>query len=529
MLVSMVEGDVERNVTNGSKLGAEDADYDIKGTDLPPPRTGALLEKFTFNLGKIFTAGATIAPRVKQISPHFTRDAYEQKIMWIEKKYVVLWDEETKRGWLVNGTSALLHLVRMSLKVYKKDYSQELLFDESMMQNETGHDAASARKVLKNERNRDLKVWRGKSENATETEQTLPVQNQPSASRKTKKSKYTFKNLVEQKWSVLEVLMESHKQLARLNGINLKLQIRRHLEGWNFEDLAGESDPEPRVATLKAVGYGWVDFVHSLKAITLFGSGFGNIIRPSKRERICSQWSQLPKGEYYLAASLHDLDVIMSKTRKTERGDIEIVRGLLWHSPIDPFTPCRCLSRGQIEEPREPCTENHDPVQALFPKASIRGSMLFPSPRKPENLNDNGAVVFGHTMSWTSNHWMAQIGGVSSDERSSPDHLDPQGTVSEASIPMTSLALNRSYLGRSGRTYGEPTYTFRSVDICTTTPEQYTIRHADSPLANRQNDVADTSEEEMEESEGSCGKRWWETSQLSRCEPNRGTAPKYRN
>lgn len=202
--------------------------------------------------------------------------------MWIEKKYVVLWDEETKRGWLVNGTSALLHLVRMSLKVYKKDYSQELLFDESMMQNEAEHDAASARKVLKNERNRDLEVWRGKSENATGAEQKLPVQNQPSAARKTNKSKYTFETLVEQKWSVLEVLMESYKQLVGLNGINLKFRIRRHLEGWNFEDLAGESDPEPRVATLKAVGYGWVDFVHSLKTITLFGRGFGNIIRPSK-------------------------------------------------------------------------------------------------------------------------------------------------------------------------------------------------------------------------------------------------------
>jgi hypothetical protein len=434
--------------------------------------------------------------------------------MWIETKYVVLWDEETKRGWLVNGTSALLHLVRMSLKVYKKDYSQELLFDESVMQNEAGHDAASARKVLKNERNRDLEVWRGKTEDATETEQKLPVQNQPSTSRKTKQSKYTFENLVEQKCSVLEALIESHEQLAELNGINLKLRIRRYLEGWNFEDLASESDPEPRVATLKALGYGWVDFVHSLKAITLFGCGFGNLIRPSKCEEICSQWSQLPKGEYHLAASLHDLNIIMSKTRKTERGDIEIVRGLLWHSPIDPFTPCRCLSRGQIEEPREPCTEKHDPVQALYPKSPTRGSMLFPSPRKPENLNDHGAVVFGHTVSWTSNHGLTQIGGVSFEERSSPDHLHAQGTVSEANIPMTSSALDRSSLERSVRIYGESTYTLRSVDIRTMTPEQDTIRHAGSPLVNRQNDVANTSEEEMEEPEDSWGKRWWETSQL---------------
>jgi hypothetical protein len=526
MLVSIAEGDVERNITDRQKIGAEDADYDIKGTDLPPPRAGALLEKFTFNLGKIFTAGATIAPRVNRMCSHFTRDAYEQKLMWVEKKYVVLWDEETKRGWLINGTSALLHLVRSSLKLYQKDYSQELLFNNDIMQNEARHDAASARKVLKNEQNRDLEVWRGKSEHATET---LLEQNQPSASRKMKRTKYTFENLVEQKWSVLEVLMESHKQLAALNGINLKLRIRRYLEGWNFEDVAGESDPEPRVATLKALGYGWVDFVHSLKAITLFGRGFGNLMRPSKHEKICSNWLQLPKGKYPLAASLHDLNIIMSKTRETEHGDIEIVRGLLWHSPIDPFTPCRCLSRGQVEQPCEPCTENHNPVQVFLPKSLIKGSILFPNPRKPENLNDNGAIIFGHSVSWTSNREIAQIGSVPSEERSVSDHPDQQGTGSESNVPVTTLALDRSDPGRLVRTYGESTYTLRSVDIRTTTQEQYTVIHADSPLAHRQNDMTDNDKEEMEDLEDSCGKKWWETSQLSRWEPKREIAPAYRN
>lgn len=219
----------------------------------------------------------------------------------------------------------------------------------------------------------------------------------------------------------------------------------------------------------------------------------------------------------------------MSKTRKTERGDIEIVRGLLWHSPIDPFTPCRCLGRGQMEEPHKLCMEDHDPVQALFPKALIKGSMLFPSPRKPETLNNNGAVVFGHTMSWTSNHRMAHIGGVSSEENCSPDHSDPQRTVLKADTPMTSLALNQSYPGQLGRTYGELAYTLRSVDISKMTPEQYTIRHADTLIANRQHDTTDTSEEEIEELEDSWGKMWWETSQLSRCGPKRATAPESRN
>jgi hypothetical protein len=448
--------------------------------------------------------------------------------MWIEKKYVVLWDEETKRGWLINGTSALLHLIRMSLRLYRKDYSDELLFDESKMQNAPEHDAASARKVLKDRRNRGLEIWGGKSENVKETERKLSVEEEVSASQKKKRSNYLFENLVEQKWSVLELLIESHKQVASLNGIDLKFRIRKHLEGWNFEDLAGECDPEPRVATLKAVGYGWVDFVHSLKAITLFGRGFGDIIKPSKSERICSQWSQLPKGEYHLAASLRDLNMIMSKSGDTEREDIEVVHGMIWHSPVDPFTPCKCLDYGMIGISRKLCTESHNPVQAFFPKGLIRGSMLFPRPRKPENLNNSGAVIFGHTMSWSSAHEMNEIGDVHSKRPSPPIPVIPRGTVSESDIPITSLSPDQSSSKRL-RTYGDVTYALRSVDNRKAKPGNSTSRHMGSSLASRQKYMTDNSDEDMEEPDDNWGKMWWEIGQLSRCGPRNEAAARDQN
>jgi hypothetical protein len=56
----------------------------------------------------------------------------------------------------------------------------------------------------------------------------------------------------------------------------------------------------------------------------LFGRGFGDIIKASGVERTWSRWSHLPCGENHLAASLHSLNVIMSKTSRTERGDIEV-------------------------------------------------------------------------------------------------------------------------------------------------------------------------------------------------------------
>jgi hypothetical protein len=519
MLVSMVRR--TQNETLLIALGAEDANYDIMGTNLPSPRAGALLEKFTINLGKIFTAGATFAPRVRHISPHFVRDVYEQKLMWIDTKYVVLWDEETKRGWLVNGTSALLHLVRMSLRLYKKDYPDELLFDERMMQNAPERDAVSARRVLKHSRNRRLEVWRGKSENVEETDQNIAGDGEISASRKRKSSRYLFEHLVEQKYGVLELLMESHKQLAGSNGINLKLRMRKHLEGWNFEDLASERDPEPRIATLQALGYGWVDFAHSLKAITLFGRGFGEIFRPSESERICSQWLRLPKGEYYLATSLSDLNNIMRRSGERQGEDTEVVRGLLWHSPMDPFTPCRCLDHGNIRTSGELCTENHNPVQAFFPKGLIRGSMLFPRPRKPENLNDSGAVIFGHTMSWRSAHGLNETEYVTSERRSSPYPSNPLKRVPDLDLPMTSLSLDQSSSDPPTSTYGNVASALRPVETRAPTPEKSTSRHAGRSPLIRPNYLTDTSEEDGEEYDDDWGKMWWETGQLSRCGPRK--------
>lgn len=71
-----------------------------------------------------------------------------------------------------------------------------------------------------------------------------------------------------------------HAHLAGRDGVNLKTRVRKHLEGWDFIDLATDEDPIPRVATIPTLGHGWVDFIRSIGAITLFGRGFCELIQP---------------------------------------------------------------------------------------------------------------------------------------------------------------------------------------------------------------------------------------------------------
>ena len=84
----------------------------------------------------------------------------------MSKKFVVMWDEGEKRGWLVNGTSALLHLLRASLEYNRTDkFNSAFLFKPGEIEDASIlHTADSAIEVLMNKTNMKLKIYPGKGE-----------------------------------------------------------------------------------------------------------------------------------------------------------------------------------------------------------------------------------------------------------------------------------------------------------------------------------------------------------------------------
>jgi hypothetical protein len=287
----------------------------------------------------------------------------------------------------------------MTLKTYSQgSFSSALLFKENKMKNATKHGPESAVEVLINDSNQVLEIWPGKHEVWHEEEVKTNASKEgreTSGSEKKKKGFTLFQDLVEQQYNTLELMIEHQKSLAGQNGVNLKLRARKHLEGWDFRDLANENDPRPRVATLQALGYGWVDFVRSIDAITLFGSGFGNIMQPGMVAGMCREWSQLPKGKYYLAVNLFDLKRIVEDCGNTTASGVEAVDGLIWHSPQHPFGPCNCKGHEANSKFKKFFSKRHDPVQVFCPKEST----LF-SKTQYYDLDNRGVVVFGHTKSW---------------------------------------------------------------------------------------------------------------------------------
>ncbi|KAF5623614.1 nucleoside phosphorylase [Fusarium sp. NRRL 25303] len=62
-------------------------------------------------LGPMITGGHSFELGIKDTLVHVARNGYIPRLKRISPKFVLLWDEADKRGWLTNGTSALSHIM----------------------------------------------------------------------------------------------------------------------------------------------------------------------------------------------------------------------------------------------------------------------------------------------------------------------------------------------------------------------------------------------------------------------------------
>lgn len=278
-----------------------------------------------------------------------------KRLKWLVKQKVLLWDDADKRGWLVNGLSALLHLVRASLHNDSTGISgSHLLFRPELLQEPEPNKLlpTAAAYVLFNGDNLDLKVY--------------------------DEEHGTFGDLVDLFYNILEKLIDYQKRVSGDNGANMTRQPRRILEGWDFHDLMANHDDRmfPWIVTLEPAGMCWVDFIRSQSIVTLFGSGFGDLIKPTGD--MCSKWEKLPCGESYIAASLSDLKDLMNVQRCPQT--VTRLGRSIWHTETDLFHKCSCDE------------DTHEPVQSLVPQFMSRS---IPGRDSSIPTSDAGAVIFG--------------------------------------------------------------------------------------------------------------------------------------
>lgn len=329
--------------------------------------------------GKVISAGVGIRKGKKDTPVHLSRSGpYLQEIQFARRIHVVMYDTEYRRGWLVDGASALLHLTRCRLS-HPNSYQDFRISDFCHARSGDGADAALF--ALQNDKNRKLKLF----EERETWEEITVTDGRPVHEYKTRVKPWCFEDLVRQTWNILEQIHDHQIRLSSDLGVGLRATNRERLEGFGFMDIVDEEVPlKPRVAYLKPSGRGWVDLIRIINAITLFGSGYGELIQSTRKgsSQFCQYWKTVPEGADYLTAMISTLSGICRKYGNLQANPLELAQGIYWHKADKLFEPCDCEKIFR----RSYC----DRLQVLLPVSMGRK-------RNPNAFETKrGAVIFGH-------------------------------------------------------------------------------------------------------------------------------------
>ncbi|KAK6828387.1 hypothetical protein PG987_011728 [Apiospora arundinis] len=409
-------------------VGTSMAEYKISRSQLPRPKAGCALEKIEVSGGQFVTGTAAFAIGRREKPCIITRHGYFKKLQWISSKYVVFWDDVEKRGWLVNGASALLHLLQATIQHSRDIFQSEFLMKPGDLDEDiAATDYQRALRILTKKENRAIRLYMDRTE---ETSHQIGGNEARSSSDKY----YCLQDEVEHLYNTLEVLIDYQAETESRSGMKIDPRPRRYLEGWDFTDIVSDGDPFfPRVATLSYFGKGWVDLTRSIRATTIFGRGFGELMQPKLAAgKACPLWTTVPCGSYYLAAGVSDVKKIIERYD----GDIgvnpiKICDGILW--PVKPggFRSCPCASADGKEK-------HHEPVQALLPA----NFLMKLKQRAPVELANKGAVIFGQSRSIS---WIyGDDGDPVKSGISLPDVTDESSSAQSSTVPGSSSPSTRS-------------------------------------------------------------------------------------
>ncbi|KAI1066488.1 hypothetical protein LB506_008413, partial [Fusarium annulatum] len=400
--------------------GHPTANLKIKPGGLPKTSASIVVDKLYIEGGSPVTVGFMLDVNKKEKPFWLQREKdYPSLLNWVKLQPVVFYDVEERRAWLVDGASALLHLVRISLHIDINDpeSAYDWVYDPSKLRDHwpgVGSRQA-ALQTLKSWENRELNVY------------IVDKHVGPNGVPVTKYS--TFAERVKSILHSIEVLVDRQAQAASQDGIKISqtLDPRRDIVGFDIVDVIDPSVPiYPRIQHLNSWGHGWIDLIPTLGITTLFGRGFGDLVRADEPDLICPSWRSVPGGKDYLAASISTMQMLHEKRLlRMEPGliDGELTKKITWVAAKEASLHCKCLKgQGSSDVQTAGAECNHNPVQFL---AKRWWSRTIPHGLKPVqlgSLDPKGAVIFGHT-----------VLGLRTGERLSPKQVDDDGAASTTS------------------------------------------------------------------------------------------------
>ncbi|KAF3012317.1 hypothetical protein E8E14_002109 [Neopestalotiopsis sp. 37M] len=258
---------------------------------------------------------------------------YEKRLQTLGRRRVLLYDIGDNIGWIVDGTSALLHLVRVQLKHDADAYSKIGLFQfDSRQLKEPSEDVAytghmASMFVLANRQNRDLPIggalvehWEETTKKTSKNEDSTPVE-EVEVAQKTKEVPICFEQVVVDMCTKFELIFEHEAQRIANDGLSLPNPKGKKLQGYDFLDIY-QCDGALHIQESHHYHRG-ARLVEALGALTLFGHGFGKLIQAAKADNACNGCffeADVPRGQHLFVASGKELHAILHEDRDQQQG-----------------------------------------------------------------------------------------------------------------------------------------------------------------------------------------------------------------
>ncbi|KAI9172522.1 hypothetical protein HJFPF1_02024 [Paramyrothecium foliicola] len=352
-------------------LGCAQANYAIASSGLQYAPKSIVIDKLYIEEGsQVIDRKATLALWLGYLQP------------------IVLYDVSERRAWLADGASVLLHLVRATIDRDKNEpaYRSKWRFD-GVLKNDCGpHAGTTAVEVLSDFDNLNSKLYLDDK--------------RPNENGEMVEIFYYFRDRVQEILYDLQVLVDYQAQAAAEDGYKIPQTgkiLQKSLAGFDFWDVAQPTGPiRSRAHFLGSLGHGWVHYVRSIKATTLFGNGFGDLLQADGPDFSCGNLRTVPAGMNYLGSSVTTLKTLHRVINTTNLSPGEITSDILWRSRCELFSKCNCVTRSSDSTSS---TSHLDVVQLLLPR---KFQILLDVPKtsisiRLNELGDGGAVLFGHT------------------------------------------------------------------------------------------------------------------------------------
>ncbi|TFB01273.1 hypothetical protein CCMA1212_006791 [Trichoderma ghanense] len=351
-------------------IGAPGANYNIGWSGLPLAENDVSWGPVTtsFGVGGFFKVSSDFERGNRErIISSFTDNHYGSLVRHIGQQHFLLWDVDEKRGWLTDGSRAHLHLVRASLWEGHREKPNGYCMDQIRKLNELALLKEDAAEVLLDTGNLDA-----------EAERRDPA--------------YTSLNTrMERIGYLVEKTIDQVHKATNIQGTSVGMPVHV-LEGFDFMDVATLRDLHLHTLKLPLLesGDGWANIVPHLPVVTLFGKGFGELIKPGANNPTkscdkCGFVVSLPAGRHLLAVCVDVLEKILRIRGNKDSRPWQLINELYWPTREPVFEPCKCTSTDS--------RVNNDGRVQMLSKKKPRG-MSF---SKPIKLERRGAVIFGHS------------------------------------------------------------------------------------------------------------------------------------